>query len=341
MSITDISAIIMSKRILLSGSSGGLGSRVLYHLKHTLLAPPSSLVISTPRDHYESPEGVEVRHGDFLKPATLPSAFADAGVFLLVSYPSIAHAIRVEAHKNAIDASVRAGTQHIVYTSLAFAGDSKASVMQAHIDTEEYLRHTCARSGIRYTILREGIYSESYPLYLGFFDAKTQQESSKREVLVPATQNEGIAWVSRDELGEGTARILCNVFENLDRPDGGPYADKTILLSGPRAVSLKDVGGAVNKVLGWEGDEELRVREVPEDEFVKCHAANREGSMEAEDFIRAWATSFPAIAKGELAVVDPSLQQILGRKPKDFHEVLPVLLQDITGAKGSITQYAN
>ena len=331
----------MSKRIILSGSSGGLGSGVLHHLMHTLSVPSSSLIISTPRDHYESPEGVEARHGDFLKPATLSSAFADASIFLLVSYPSIAHAVRVEAHKNAIDASVRAGTQHIVYTSLAFAGDSKASVMQAHIDTEEYLRHTCARSGIRYTILREGIYSESYPLYLGFFDAKSQQESSKREVLVPATQNEGIAWASRDELGEGTARVLLNVFENLNQPDGGPYADKTILLSGPRAVSLKDIGDALNNVLGWAGDGELRLREVPEDEFVKHLAANRGGGKEAEDFVRAWATSFPAIAKGELAVVDPSLQQILGRKPKDFYEVLPGLLQDITGAKGSITQYAN
>ncbi|MCJ1333722.1 hypothetical protein MMC10_010422 [Thelotrema lepadinum] len=212
--------------------------------------------------------------------------------------------------------------------------------MQAHLDTEEYLRHTCARSGTHYTIVREGIYSESYPLYLGFFDAKAQQEASRREVLVPPTQNQGVAWVSRDELGEGTARILLNVLENLDTPDGGPYTDKTILLSGPRTVSLKAVGAAVSKVLGWEGTGELGVREVTEEEFVKHHAANRGGGKEAEDFVRAWASTFPAIGKGELAIVDLSLEQILGRKPEGFHEVLPGLLQDVTGAKVSLKQYA-
>ena len=332
----------MAPRIVLTGSTGGLGSRVLYHLLHTLSVSASSLIISTPRSDPESPsaDGIEVRHGDFLKPATLPAALADASVLLLVSYPSIAHALRVEAHKNAIDASIRAGIKHIVYTSLAFAGDSKASVMQAHIDTEDYLRHTCARSGIRFTILREGIYAESYPLYLGFFDVKAQQDAATREVLVPPTHDQGVAWVSRDELGEGTAKVLVDVSKNLSTPDGGPFADKVILLSGPSALSLKDVGTAVSGTLGWKGEQQLKVREVSEDEFVRHHAANRGGGKDAEDFVRAWASTFPAIAKGELAVVDPSLEKILGRATKDFQRLLPELLRDVAGAEGSVKQYA-
>ena len=208
-------------------------------------------------------------------------------VLLLVSYPSIAYALRVEAHKNAIDASVRANVKHIVYTSLAFASDSKASVMQAHLDTEDYLRHTCARSGIRYTIIREGIYSESYPLYLGFFDPKAQQAASKREVLLPPTGNQGVAWVSRDELGEVTARILLDAFNNLSNTVGGLFTDKLILLSGPRITTLKDVGAAISRTLDWKGAEELDVHEVNEDEFVQHHAANRGGGKDAEEFVRA------------------------------------------------------
>ena len=170
--------------ILLTGATGGLGSRVLYHLLHTLSAPPSSLLISTPRAQPQNLDDndVEVRQGDFHEPKTLTPVFAGAAVLFLVSYPSIAHSSRVEAHINAIDAAIRAGVKHIFYTSLAFASDSRAEVMRAHIDTEDYLRHTCARSGCRYTVVREGIYSGSYPLYLGFFDAKTQAAASKRNL---------------------------------------------------------------------------------------------------------------------------------------------------------------
>ena len=88
------------------------------------------------------------------------------------------------------------------YTSLAFAGDSCAAVMQAHLDTERYLKE----SGLKYTILREGIYSESYPLYFGFWNAKDGED----EVLVPYSDG-GIAWVCREDLGEGTAKIMVGV----------------------------------------------------------------------------------------------------------------------------------
>ena len=143
--------------------------------------------------------GVGVRHGDYNDPASLDTAFAGADKLLLVSSPSIAHAQRVAHHTTAIDAARRAGVKHLYYTSLAFAGDSRAAVMQAHLDTERYLKE----SGLTYTILREGIYSESYPLYFGFWSA----EAGEDEVLVPHSDG-GIAWVCREDLGEGTARIM-------------------------------------------------------------------------------------------------------------------------------------
>ena len=80
--------------------------------------------------------------------------------------------MRVRNHINAIDAAKRVGITHIYYTSLAFASDSVAAVMQAHLDTEKYLKE----SGVTYTIIREGIYSESWPLYLGFFDSSEGKE---------------------------------------------------------------------------------------------------------------------------------------------------------------------
>ena len=146
--------------------------------------------------------GVEVRKGDFGDASSLETAFAGADKLLIVSYPSIAHELRVRNHINAIDAAKRVGITHIYYTSLAFASDSVAAVMQAHLDTEKYLKE----SGITYTIIREGIYSESWPLYLGFFDSS----EGKDEVLIPHSDGK-IAWVCRDDLGEGTAKIIAAV----------------------------------------------------------------------------------------------------------------------------------
>lgn len=146
--------------------------------------------------------GVEIRKGDFGDPSSLETAFSGADKLLIVSYPSIAHEIRVKNHVAAIDAAKRVGIKHIYYTSLAFAGDSVAAVMQAHIDTEIYLKE----SGLTYTIIREGIYSESWPLYFGFFDPN----EGKDEVLIPYSDGR-IAWVCRDDLGEGTAKIIAAV----------------------------------------------------------------------------------------------------------------------------------
>jgi hypothetical protein len=51
---------------------------------------------------------------------------------------------------------------------------STAAVMSAHHATESQPRSVCAasRGSMTYTIIREVIYAESYPVYLSFFDAK-------------------------------------------------------------------------------------------------------------------------------------------------------------------------
>ena len=78
--------------------------------------------------------------------------------------------------------------------------------MQAHIDTEAYLKE----SGLTYTVIREGIYNESWPLYFGWFDPK----EGKDEVVVPYSEG-GVAWACRDDLGLGTAKIIAAVSQLL------------------------------------------------------------------------------------------------------------------------------
>jgi hypothetical protein len=69
--------------------------------------------------------------------------------------------------------------------------------MQAHIDTEEYLQQLSqSRPEFGYTVIREGLYTESYPLYTAFFDP----ENPRGEIKIPHDgSGPGIAWVKREE----------------------------------------------------------------------------------------------------------------------------------------------
>lgn len=326
-----------SARVVLTGTTGGLGSAVLKHILSQNIIPPSNLIISlynpqkAPSSLTElSTLGIDIRHGDYTQPDTLSSAFSDSKVLFLVSYPSIAHKTRVDAHKNAIDAAKRAGVSHVLYTSLAFGGNledsSVAAVMQAHLDTEAYLK----ASGIAYTIIREGIYSESYPLYLGFFDHK----SGGDEVCIPEDGRRGIAWASRDELGEATARLIARVY-NGDMSSSPPILNNSLLFSGPEVISLSSIASSITDVLSLP--RLLRIKYVTMEEYATSAAALKRLGPE---FARLWATTYEALKRGECAVVTSTLEEVLGRRPKEMKTMLKEVLKDDGAAKETIDQYA-
>ncbi|KAI0782996.1 NmrA-like family protein [Abortiporus biennis] len=305
-------------KYVVTGATGALGSRVFKHLLDRV--PASDVIVSLYNPSGATPEilssGVEIRKGDYADPKTLESAFAGATKLLLVSYPSIAYGIRVTSHEAAIDAAIKTGTiQHIYYTSLAFAGDSKAAVMQAHIETEAYLK----KSGIKYTIIREGIYNESFPLYFGSFDPM----DGKDEVLIPDGDG-GIAWVCRDDLGEGTAKVMVAESD---------FDNKTILLSGQQSVTLTSLAQKISKIIGRN----LTLKIVPVEEYVK----NNLGKSDSwpESLLRDWATTFPAIKRGECATVDPLLRNLLGRDLKTIDETLEEMLGSKDASAQNLKRY--
>lgn len=305
-------------KYVLTGTTGGLGSKVL---KHTLnIVPPSDLIISLYNPKGATADitdsGVEVRQGNFEEPSSLDTAFAGADKLLIVSYPSIAHEIRVKSHKAAIDAAKRVGIKHIYYTSLAFGSNSKAAVMQAHIDTEAYLKD----SGITYTIIREGIYSESFPLYLGFWDPTEYSDN----VVIPHSDGP-IAWVNRDDLGEGTAKIIT--------ADSG-YENETVLLSGSQAITLTSLAEKITTVL--PSNRNVTVNIVSEDEYVS-HLSYKQG----EGLLRPWSTTYSALGVGELGTIDPLLKKLLGREPVPMIETLKDMLLGLGADSNETTkQYA-
>jgi NAD(P)H dehydrogenase (quinone) len=99
---------------------------------------------------------VTVRQADYDRPETLEPALRDVDTLLLISSSEVGK--RVVQHRNVIEAAKKAVVKRIVYTSLLHADTSPLDLAEEHLATERMVRD----SGIAYTILRNGWYTENY-----------------------------------------------------------------------------------------------------------------------------------------------------------------------------------
>ena len=200
--------------LVLTGTSGGLGSVVLSTILEQDLIPAKALRISSYSlksvPQVAKDAGIEIRLGNMYDPPTLEHAYAGADVLFLVSYPSVGPE-RFQLHKNAIDAAIKAGVKHILYTSLAWGRPgidqgSEADVLRAHLDTVKYLEKMGDETAITWTIVREALYAHSWSNAAGFIDLNKPKE----EPITAVIPGDGpIHWADRSELGEGTAQIVA------------------------------------------------------------------------------------------------------------------------------------
>ena len=248
-------------------------------------------------------------------PPTLEAAFRGSSILFLISYPSHVRDYRVKVQLPAVDAARAAGVKHIFYSSLAYAGmgkESKAVVMQAHLETEAYLDNLAKQdSGFSYTAIREGLYSESFPIYTSFSPSSPPSDGLIR---IPYSGTApGIAWAKRDELGEATAKLIASYATD---PGSFKWKNGTMLLSGSEVWTLNETVAALGRAFGRD----VRIEEVDVEEYVKL-PGNLEKFGE-EGLARSWATAFEAVRAGECAVVSDVLQEVLGREPEDFKETI-------------------
>lgn len=131
--------------ILVTGANGNLGAATLAALRaRGVLASGGS---RTP--------GEGMRRLDFDDRAGLDLAGVSTLVLISAGYGEDDQV--VARHGAVLDAAVRDGVQHIVYTSLTGAGDHLGFAL-AHRATERLVR----ASGLPWTILRNGLYAELF-----------------------------------------------------------------------------------------------------------------------------------------------------------------------------------
>ncbi|KAJ5130062.1 uncharacterized protein N7515_006101 [Penicillium bovifimosum] len=300
-------------------ASGGLGSSIVNHL--TKLVTPSDLILIARHPaklDSLSQAGATVRRADYDEPSTLETAFDGVDTLMLISYASFEIEHRVKAHRLAIDAALKSGVKHIFYSSLGFGSglsdQSVAHVMGAHLETEKYLQSLEGR--VTHTSIREGIYSESFPIYTAWFDPQNPAD----EITIPHPgTGPGVAWVKRDELGEATAKLIASY---VDAPGSFAYLNKTVLLSGGREISLAETVEILGRAVG----KSFKIREISVDEYMGLPQIGDKHTYHGVDLSREWTTAWEAIRRGETAVVSPALGEILGRQPERYEDTIKAMI---------------
>lgn len=186
--------------------------------------------------------------------------------------------------------------------------------MGAHIETEKYF--SSLQDTVSYTIVREGIYTDSFPIYTAFLDPQNPAD----EVTIPHSgTGPGVAWVKRDELGEATAKLIASY---IDDSTSFKYLNKAVLFSGSREISLAESVEIIGRAIG----KPLKIREISVDEYVNIPGIGEKHTYKGVNLSREWTTAFEAIRRGEAAVVSPALREILGREPESFETTIKELI---------------
>lgn len=216
--------------IVVTGATGSLGRLIIEHLLARGVEPEQ--IVGAGRNSARLADlaatGIRTAVIDYSDPTTLDAAFAGATTLMLVSGSEVGQ--RVAQHGNAIAAAKAAGISRIVYTSAPKADTSELILAPEHKATEELIR----ASGIPFTILRNGWYTENY--------AGTVEQVRATGVYLASTGDGRVASASRTDYAEAAAVVLTEAG----------HVDAVYELSGDVAWDGHEFASAASTVTGRE-----------------------------------------------------------------------------------------
>jgi uncharacterized protein YbjT (DUF2867 family) len=258
-----------------------------------------------------------MRQANFDDASSLGKAYSGCERLFLVSSPLVEMDFndaplwqgREKHHRTAIDAAVKAGVQHIYYTSLAFSSQSKAGVMRAHVRTEAYLHELERANKVKVTIIREGLYSDNWPLAFGYYFGL--KDETRDEIVVAG--DGPLSFASIADITFGTAKVLAAPSEH--------WSGKTVTLSLRQTWTLQEMADLVSRVKGRK----VHLTVVSKKEFDDYYTGR--GLDRAS--VEWWSSAYDSFKEGECAVEDSTLENLLkeaGRIPEMFETTVKNML---------------
>ena len=266
-------------KIGITGATGQLGKLVVQQLKEKIQAENIVALVRTPEKAKEL--GVEVRAFDYNNSEDLPGRLKGIDTLLLISANEIGQ--RARQHKNVIQAAQKAGVKWIVYTSLLHADSTSINLAGEHLETEKDLKE----SGIDYTILRNGWYTENY--------TGSIEGALAGGAFIGSAGSGKISSAARIDYAEAAAVILLN--EN--------FKGKVFELAGDNAYTLSDLAEEISKQSG----KDLPYKNLPEEEYAKI----LESFNIPQGFAQAIASWDVSASKGDLFDESGELSKLIGR----------------------------
>lgn len=213
---------------IVTGATGHLGRHIIESLLRAGVAP-SDIVAGGRRPERLSDlqaAGVGVARVDYADPSSLAAAFTGADTVVLVSASEPGK--RVDLHSAVVDAARDAGVTRLIYTSAPAATTSALILAPDHKATEEYI----VASGIPYTFLRNGWYTENYE--------QAARQAAETGTLVASVGDGRVASASRSDFADAAAAVVV----------GSGHENQVYELSGDVAWHFDDLAAAISEITG-------------------------------------------------------------------------------------------
>jgi len=211
-------------KIGVTGATGQLGRLVVEKLKQKVAADSVVALVRNPEKAADL--GVETRPFDYTQPETLVTSLKGIDKLLLISGNEIGQ--RLPQHKAVIEAAKQAGVKQITYTSILHADSSPLGLAGEHLGTEVAIKE----SGLTYTILRNGWYTENY--------TGSAKGAVGAGAFIGNAGDGKIASAARIDYAEAAAVVLA----------GEGYENKTYELAGDEAYTLTELAAEISRQTG-------------------------------------------------------------------------------------------
>ncbi len=269
----------MSANIAITGATGQLGRLVVSKLKAKV--SPTNIIALVRSPAKAADLGVTAREADYSKPETLDQALVGVDTLLLISSNEVGQ--RAVQHRNVIEAAKKAGVGWIIYTSLLHADTSPLSLAEDHRATEAMLK----ASGVPFTILRNGWYTENY--------TNSISGALAGGALIGSAGEGKISSAVRADYAEAAAAVLTS--------EG--HEGKIYELAGDEAYTLSDLAAEISRQAG----KTIPYKNLPEADYAAALASFGLPEGLARD-IAGWDT---AVSRGALFDEGHQLSALIGR----------------------------
>lgn len=275
-------------KIGVTGATGQLGRLVVESLKSKVSAETIVALVRNPEKAADL--GIEARAFDYTQAENLVASLKGIDKLLLISGNEVGQ--RLPQHLAVIDAAKQAGVKQLFYTSILHADSSPLGLATEHLATEVAIKE----SGLTYTILRNGWYTENY--------TGSAKGAVGAGAFIGNAGDGKIASAARVDYAEAAAVVLA----------GEGHEGKTYELAGDEAYTLTELAAEISKQSG---------KTIPYNNLTEAEYAGILKSFGLPDGLAEMlANSDTGASKGGLFDDSKVLSELIGRPTTSLAKVL-------------------